>query len=113
MKVFVLSKEGTPLMPTTPRRARVFLKAKRASVVRREPFTIRLRFATKAHVQKVVVGVDTGSKDMGIAATTNGEVVFQAESLLKDLTLIDYNEQVALPSVSGRPPGSAGVAVEV
>jgi 5-methylcytosine-specific restriction endonuclease McrA len=84
MKVFVLSKEGTPLMPTTPRRARVFLKAKRAAVVRREPFTIRLRFATKAHVQEVVVGVDTGSKDVGIAATTNGEVVFQAEVHLRD-----------------------------
>jgi 5-methylcytosine-specific restriction endonuclease McrA len=84
MKVFVLSKEGTPLMPTTPRRARVFLKAKRAAVVRREPFTIRLRFATETHVQKVVVGVDTGSKDVGIVATTNGEVVFQAEVHLRD-----------------------------
>ena len=42
MKVFVLSKEGRPLMPTTPRRARVFLKEKRACVVRREPFTIHI-----------------------------------------------------------------------
>jgi hypothetical protein len=84
MKVFVLSKEGTPLMPTTPRRARVFLKEKRACVVCREPFTIRLRFATKTHGQKVVVGVDTGSKDVGMAATTNGEVVFQAEVHLRD-----------------------------
>jgi hypothetical protein len=41
MKVFVLSQEGTPLMPTTPRRARVWLKAKRARVVRQDPFTIR------------------------------------------------------------------------
>lgn len=84
MKVFVLSKEGKPLMPTTPRRARVFLKAKRACVVRREPFTIQLRFVTEAYVQKVVVGVDTGSKDVGIAATTNGDVVFQAEVHLRD-----------------------------
>ena len=53
MKVFVLSQEGKPLMPTTPRRARVWLKAKRARLVRQEPFTIRLRFATKAHVQAV------------------------------------------------------------
>ncbi len=84
MKVFVLSKEGTPLMPTTPRRARVWLEAKRARVVCRDPFTIRLRFATKAHVQPARVGVDTGSKDVGIAATTNGEVVFQAEVHLRD-----------------------------
>ncbi len=84
MKVFVLSKEGKPLMPTTPRRARVWLKAKRARVVRREPFTIRLRFATGEHVQPAKVGVDTGSKEVGIAATTNGEVVFQAEVHLRD-----------------------------
>ena len=84
MKVFVLSKEGKTLMPTTPRRARVWLEAKRARVVRRDPFTIRLRFATKAHVRLARVGVDTGSKDVGIAATTNGEVVFQAEVRLRD-----------------------------
>ncbi len=84
MKVFVLSKEGNPLMPTTPRRARLWLKAKRARVVRQEPFTIRLHFATKEHVQPAKVGVDTGSKDVGIAASTNGEVVFQAEIHLRD-----------------------------
>jgi RRXRR protein len=84
VKVFVLSQEGRPLMPTTPRRARLWLEAERACVVRRDPFTIRLRFATKAHVQPARVGVDTGSKDVGIAATTNGEVVFQAEVHLRD-----------------------------
>jgi 5-methylcytosine-specific restriction endonuclease McrA len=84
MKVFVLSQEGKSLMPTTPRRARLWLKAKRARVVRQDPFTIRLRFATKAHVQPAKVGVDTGSKDVGIAAITNGEVVFQAEVHLRD-----------------------------
>src|SRR3989449_11351663 len=62
MKVFVLSQEGKPLMPTTPRRARVWLKARRARLVRQDPFTIRLRFATKAHVQPAKVGVDTGSR---------------------------------------------------
>ena len=72
MKVFVLSKEGKPLMPTTPRRARLWLATKRARVVRRDPFTIRLRFATRAHVQPAKVGVDTGSKEVGIAARQSG-----------------------------------------
>jgi hypothetical protein len=81
MKVFVLSQEGKPLMPTTPRRARGWLQAKRARVVRREPFTIRLRFATRAHVQPARVGVDTGSQAVGIAAIANGEVVFIASCL--------------------------------
>ncbi len=98
MKVFVLSKDGTPLMPTTPRRARVFLKEQRARVVRREPFTIRLRFATKAYVQEVVVGVDTGSKVVGVASTTNGEVVFQAQVHLRD----DITEKLARRSLYRR-----------
>src|SRR5215470_6302223 len=84
MKVFVLSKEGKPLMPTTPRRARLWLEAKRAQVVRRDPFTIRLRFGTSAYVQPARVGVDTGSKELGIAAIANDEVFFQAEVQLRD-----------------------------
>lgn len=84
MKVFVLSHTGTLLMPTTPRRARKWLTEKRVRVVRQEPFTIRLRFATREHVQPVKVGVDTGSQVVGIAATTTGEVVFQAEVHLRD-----------------------------
>src|SRR6266566_6644493 len=82
MKVFVLSCEGSPLMPTTPRRARIFLTTRRAHVVTREPFTIQLRFETTTYTQPVTVGVDTGSHTVGIAATTNREVVFQAEMRL-------------------------------
>ena len=56
MKVFVLSQAGKPLMPTNPRRARKWLQEKRARIVRREPFTIRLLFAAREHVQPVKVG---------------------------------------------------------
>jgi hypothetical protein len=71
-------------MPTTPRRARLWLKQKHARVVRREPFTIQLRFLTTTYTQAATVGVDTGSKVVAIAATTNGEVVFQAEVHLRN-----------------------------
>ncbi len=83
MKVFVLSHTGKPLMPTTPRRARLWLTAKRARVVRREPFTIQLRFETTTYTQPASVGVDTGSQTVGIAATANREVIFQAEMHLR------------------------------
>jgi 5-methylcytosine-specific restriction endonuclease McrA len=86
MKVFVLSLTGKPLMPTTPRRARLWLTAKRARVVGREPFTIQLCFATHTYTQSVTVGVDTGSQTVGIAATANGEVVFQAQVHLRTQT---------------------------
>jgi len=96
MKVFVLSQEGKPLMPTTPRRAKLWLKARQARVVRQEPFTIRLRFATREYVQEVVVGVDTGSKVVGIAATANGAVVLQSEVHLRD----DITEKMTTTPVS-------------
>ena len=83
MKVFVLSHLGKPLMPTTPRRARILLTTRRARVVTREPFTIQLRFETTTHTQPVTVGVDTGSQTLGLAATANKEVLFQAEVLLR------------------------------
>ena len=82
MRVFVLSHSGKPLMPTTPRRARIFLKTRRARVVTCEPFTIQLRFETTTHTQPVTVGVDTGSQTVGIAATANMEVVLQVEHLV-------------------------------
>jgi hypothetical protein len=83
MKVFVQSHSGKPMMPTTPRRARLWLTAKRARVVTREPFTIQLRFETSAYTQPVTIGVDTGSQTVGLAATANREVVFQAEMHLR------------------------------
>ncbi len=83
MKVFVLAHTGKPLMPTTPRRARIFLKTRRARVVTRQPFTIQLCFETTTYTQPVSVGVDTGSQTVGLAATANREVVFQAEMRLR------------------------------
>jgi hypothetical protein len=83
MKVFVISQSGNPLMPTTPRRARILLTTRRARVVMREPFTIQLRFETTTYTQPVTVGVDTGSQTVGIAATANREVLFQAEMHLR------------------------------
>ena len=97
MRVFVLSKEGRPLMPTTPRRARLWLKARRAKVVRHEPFTIQLRFATTGYRQSVTVGVDSGSKTVGIAAIANGETLLQAEMRLRT----DISEKLTQSGIQG------------
>jgi len=84
MKVFVLSQAGNPLMPTTPRRARLWLKANQARVVRHTPFTIQLCFEPGGtYRQPVTVGIDTGSQTVGIAAIAHGEVVYQAEVFLR------------------------------
>ena len=82
--IFVLDHQGNPLMPTR-RHNKVWYWVRKgmAKVVRREPLTIQLCFETTAYRQAVTVGVDTGSKTVGIAATTNGAVVSQAEVHLR------------------------------
>lgn len=67
--VFVLDKQKKPLMPCTPRRARLLLAHKRAVVHRLNPFTIRLKDRTvqESAVQPVVLKIDPGSKTTGLA----------------------------------------------
>ena len=81
--VYVLNCEGKPLMPTSPAKARLLLKAGKAKVVRKTPFTIKLRFGSSGYKQAVVAGMDTGSTRIGTAAVANGKVVYQAEVTLR------------------------------
>lgn len=83
MLVFVINIHGKPLMPTTSVKARILLKAGKAKVVRRDPFTIKLLFGSSGYKQEVVAGMDTGSKSVGCAAIANGTVVYQAEVELR------------------------------
>ncbi|MGC9541811.1 RNA-guided endonuclease IscB [Streptomyces sp. UG1] len=67
----MLSKEGQPLMPCHPARARELLTKGRAVVARQVPFTIRLKDRTLAEseVDGVQLRIDPGSKGTGIALT--------------------------------------------
>ena len=87
MKVFVLNMRGRPLMPCSPAKARHLLKAGKAVVRRRTPFTIQLRIATGETKQNVTLGVDAGAKHVGLSATTEKEEVFASEvELRQDIT---------------------------
>ncbi|MFG1956459.1 RNA-guided endonuclease IscB [Nonomuraea sp. NPDC049028] len=68
----MLDRDGKPLQPCRPGRARQFLKAGRAVVVRHTPFVIRLtdRTLSDSTVHGVQVGLDPGSKHTGIAIFT-------------------------------------------
>ncbi|HUR05505.1 MAG TPA: RNA-guided endonuclease IscB [Nonomuraea sp.] len=65
----MLDRDGKPLQPRRPGRARQFLTAGRAVVVRHTPFIIRLidRTVADSTVAGVEVGLDPGSKHTGIA----------------------------------------------
>ena len=84
LKVFVLHKNGKPLMPCQPVIARLLLKSKKAKVLQRTPFTIQLLHETTEYVQPVTLGVDAGSKIVGVCATTEKEELYVTEALLRD-----------------------------
>ena len=69
MAVFVLDKQGRPLMPCSEKRARLLLDRGRARVHRILPFVIRLvdRQAEASDFQALRLKIDPGSKATGLA----------------------------------------------
>ena len=86
MFVYVISKDGQPLMPTSRfGKVRRLLRDKKAKVIRSCPFTIKLLYEPKSLVvQEVVLGQDTGSKHVGTACVANDKVLYQSEITLRD-----------------------------
>lgn len=67
MKVFVLNADGKPLMPCSPREARLLLKEGRVRVVNGVYFTIKMIEQTTSYTQDITIGVDCGIKTVGIS----------------------------------------------
>ena len=78
-KVYVINKHGRPLMPCSPAKARHLLDAGKAKVKKRTPFTIQLVYGSSGYTQEVILGVDAGSKTIGMSASTKKEEVFAAD----------------------------------
>jgi hypothetical protein len=79
--VYVLNCHGQPLMPCQPRKARLLLKQGKAKVVKITPCTIQLLYGSSGYKQAVSLGVDAGSQHIGVSATTEQKVLFEAEML--------------------------------
>src|SRR5258707_98761 len=80
-QVFVVDANHQPLNPVHPGRARLLLKAGKAAVYRRYPFTLILKTAVEhPAVSELRIKIDPGSKTTGIALVNDatGEVVFAA-----------------------------------
>lgn len=83
--VYVISNDGHPLMPTIRYgKVRRLLKTGKAKVVKRCPFTIRLLYETTEETQPVSLGIDAGSKHIGVSATTESRVLYEAEVELRN-----------------------------
>jgi RRXRR protein/HNH endonuclease len=80
MFVYILNCHGHPLMPCQPHKARVLLKEGKAKVVKMVPFTLQLLYGSSGYKQEVSLGVDTGTQHIGVSATTENAVLFEAEA---------------------------------
>lgn len=87
MMVYVLDMNRRPLMPThNGAKVRVLLKHKRAKVISKCPFTIKLLYESTNFTQPLTLGVDTGSKYVGSAVVNDetSEVLYESQVELRD-----------------------------
>ena len=84
--VYVLNKDGQPLMPTDRHgKVKHLLKSGKAKVVKRCPFTIRLLYESTNHTQNLTLGVDTGSGTIGAAVSKdNGDIIYMSEVIVRN-----------------------------
>jgi hypothetical protein len=83
MSVFVIDKNGKPLLPTCEARARILLRQGKAEVYSVLPFTIRLKRVIENPVGGFKVGIDDGAKVVGISIAYKKKVVFAGNLQLR------------------------------
>lgn len=82
--VYVQDINGEPMMPTTRHgKVRRLLKQNKAVVVNLCPFTIRLTYITTNYKQEVTLGVDAGTRHIGLSATTKSNELYASEVILR------------------------------
>ena len=72
-------------MPTENHaKVRVLLKQQKAKIVHRCPFTIQLLYDSTDYTQPVSLGIDAGSRHIGVSATTETKVLYEADVTLRN-----------------------------
>jgi hypothetical protein len=77
--VYVINQNGQPLMPCRPSKARKLLRDRRARVIGRCPFTIKLLWDCEKQVQEVTLGIDKGSHGTGFCCVGKGQILLSGE----------------------------------
>jgi hypothetical protein len=83
MFVYVINKNGQPLMPCKPQKARKLLRENKAMVVKYEPFTIKLKYGSAGYKQPITLGIDAGSVHIGASASTEKQELYASETIMR------------------------------
>ena len=80
IRVAVISKNGKPLMPTLPSRARRWLKQGKAVIYSNDlnHFAIQLTFDTQENTQPIALGIDPGKMFTGVGVQSKKATLFTA-----------------------------------
>ena len=83
--VYVLSKDGKPLMPTKRyAKIRILRKKGLLKIIDRKPFTVQLLYDTNNITQDITLGIDSGYLNIGFSAITEKQELISGEvKLLK------------------------------
>ena len=83
--VYVLNIDGQPLMPTNKHgKVRHLIKDGKAKIINRCPFTIQLLYESTNYTQPITLGVDAGSKHIGLSATTETRELYASDVELRN-----------------------------
>jgi hypothetical protein len=78
--LYMISKDGKPLMPTNRHgKVRRLLKEGKAKVITLKPFTIQLLYQTTEFKQPISFGIDSGYQRIGFSAVTRKEELLSGE----------------------------------
>ena len=82
--IYVRSKDGKALMPSE-RGGRIgyLLRQGKAHVVSRVPFVVQLDYESTTYTQKVSLGIDAGSKHIGVSASSEKKELLAAQVELR------------------------------
>lgn len=85
MLVYVLNKDGNPLMPCKPQKARKLLKSGKAEIYKYTPFTIKLKYGSARYKQPTTLGIDAGSIHIGASVTTEKKELYASETIMRSV----------------------------
>lgn len=83
MLVFVINQHCKSLMPCKQSKARKLLKENKAKIVKYNPFTIQLLYGSSGYTQEVNIGIDLGTKHIGVAIQSGNNVIAKGEIELR------------------------------